>query len=871
MIGKRLLFSIALRIFKRDWRRDDLLNLIFSMAIAMASVSVIYLIIDRVESATNQQASQMLGADLVITSPKPIDTSWLDKSKEQNLTRAEIVEFVSVLSANDQLQLSAVKAISDNYPLKGRIEIADTPYDEARVVSGHPSKGQIWIEPRILTVLNAQKGQKLELGYTDLEIDGTIMLQPGQGSTLFNIAPTAIIGLQDLAATKVIQPGSRVTYRYLFVGEKNNIAAFEQWIKPQLDTSQRLVTVFDESPMAGSAISRSKKYISLSGLLTLILLGVAIAMSANRYATRQFDMSALMRCFGMNNNQVLSIFLIILLMVSLVGIGIGALLGLFFQSFMVNWLAELFGENLPPADISVLLLPMLTSFILLLGFAMPSLIQLKSVPPMRVLRRQLEPMKASAWSIYGLAAISMIAVMYVQMQDIKLLASVFAGLLFMAAIFALLSKLFTLLIRRLSVSKNAAINYSLRQLDANKGVTMLHLLAFSSTVFVIALVVIIRTELMSKWQQSLAEDAPNHFMVNIAAEDAPEIDKFLSKNKVKSTETYPMVRGRVVQINHQDIKDVLSEKALQHNSLKRELNMTWTAALPKGNKVVAGQWGWSENKTDPQGSQNSFAELSHEPSPELSQRALEEPKSSLDPAQLIKLIHTISIEDKMADTLGLKLGDSLTFKVGDESWSAQITSFRSIDWQTFTPNFYIIADPGSLNAFAPTYINSFYLAKDKKKLVTDLTNQHPTAIIIELDRIFEEIRQIINKVSSAIELIMVFVVGAGFALLWAAMEHTFSQKLHQSAILRTLGASRRFIATSFRFEFLWLAILSSFVAISCIELVSYFLYRQIFNIEFEFHFALWWQLPVGLFLMMMLASWRGVNRVTTPAPLSLLK
>lgn len=849
MIDKGLLLSIALRIFRRDWRRGDLLNLIFAMAIAMASVSVIYLIIDRVESATNQQASQVLGADLVITSPKPINANWLEKATEQNLIKAEIVEFVSVLSANEQLQLSAVKAVSDNYPLKGRIEIADTPYSKARVVRGHPEKGQIWIEPRILAVLDAEKGQKLELGYTDLQIEGTIMLQPGQGSTLFNIAPTAIIGLQDLAATKVIQPGSRVTYRYLFVGQKQDVAAFEKWIEPQLDTSQRLVSIFDESPMAGSAITRSKKYISLSGLLTLVLLGVAIAMSANRYATRQFDMSALMRCFGMNNNQVLSIFLFILLMVSLVGIGIGALLGIVFQSLMVDWLAGLFGENLPAADFTVLLFPMLISFILLIGFAMPSLIQLKSVPPMRVLRRQLEPMKASAWSIYGLAGIALIAVMYIQMQDLKLLASVFAGLIVMASIFALLSKLFTFLIRRLSVSKNAAVNYSLRQLDANKGVTMLHLLAFSSTVFVIALVVIIRTELMTKWQQSLGENAPNHFMVNIAASEAPQIDEFLSQHLVESTETYPMVRGRVVEVNHKDIKDVLSETALQHNSLNRELNMTWTSAIPKGNKIVSGDW------------------LSAESGLGADPKELADDSTSAAPGTSA----TISIEDKMAETLGLKLGDTLTFKIGAESWSAKITSFRSIDWQTFTPNFYIIANSGSLDEFAPTYINSFYLPKDKKKLVADLTNQHPTAIIIELDRIFEEIRQIIEKVSSAIELIMVFVVGAGFALLWAAMEHTFSQKLHQSAILRTLGASRRFIATSFRFEFLWLAILSSLVAISCIELVSYFLYQQIFNIDFEFHFALWWQLPGGLFLMMMLASWRGVNRVTSPAPLSLLK
>jgi len=836
MSGFFQLFKIAFRIFGRDWRRGDLLNLIFSIAIAMASVSVIYLIIDRVESGTNRQASEILGADLVITSPKPIEQEWLDKAQQLNLTRAKVIEFASVLFANDQLQLSAVKAVSDNYPLKGRIEVADSPSAVKRVVTGHPEKGKIWVEPRIMAILSAEKGQKIELGYIDLTLDSVIMLQPGQGSTLFNIAPTAMIGLDDLEATKIIQPGSRVSYRNLFVGSPKAIADYQEWLKPRLDSSQRLVTIFDESPMAGSAISRSKKYISLSGLLTLILLGVAIAMSANRYATRQFDMSALMRCFGMNNRQVLSIFLMILLMVSLVGIAAGALFGLGFQSLMVNWLAELFGENLPAPSFSVLLLPMLTSFILLIGFAMPSLIQLKSVPPMRVLRRQLTPMKANSWSIYALAIISLLTVMYLQMGDVKLLGSVFVGLFFMAAIFALLSKLITLMIRKLSRSKSPAINYSLRQLDANKGVTMLHLLAFSSTIFVIALVMIVRTELLEKWQQSLADDAPNHFMANIAAADAAQIDSFLSNHQIKSSETYPMVRGRVTQINQIDTKEALNEKALQHNSMKRELNMTWTKDLPKGNKIVEGQW------------------LS----------------SSLNQGEG-KVMPSISIEDKMAVVLGLKIGDQLSFNIGSETWTAEISSFRSIDWQTFTPNFYIIAQPGSLDGFSPTYINAFHLPKAQKNIVSQLTKQYPTATIIELDRIFDEIKQIINKVSSAIELVMFFVVAAGFALLWAAMEHTFAQKMRQSAILRTLGASRRFIASSFRFEYLWLAIISAAVAILCIELVSYFLYQQIFDIEFEFHFKLWWQLPTALFLLMMLASWRGVKRVTTPPPLSLLR
>lgn len=840
MINYSHLTKIAFRIFSRDWRRGELLNLIIAMIIAMASVSVIYLIIDRVESATNRQASQVLGADLVITSPKPIAKEWLEKAENFSLEKAEIVEFASVLYANEKLQLSAVKAVSNNYPLKGRLEISDTPLSAKRAISGHPSKGKIWVEPRILSILSVEKGSSLEIGYSDLEIDGTIMLQPGQGSTLFNIAPTAIIGLQDLEATKIIQPGSRVNYRYFFTGQPQYLNEFSDWLEPQLDTSQRMVSIFDESPMAGSAITRGKKYISLSGLLTLILLGVAIAMSANRYASRQFDMSALMRCFGMNNKQVLIVFLKILLLVSIAGIGIGALIGILFQEIMVDWLAGLFGENLPPANLSVLLLPMLISLILLLGFAMPSLIQLKSVPPMRVLRRQLEPMKMNAWFIYLIAVASLFAVMAIQMGDLKLILSVMLGLGLMGSVFGLMSKFVMVQIRRLTRFKNAAMNYSLRQLDANKGVTLLHLLAFSSTIFVIALVVIVRTELLDKWQQSLGDDTPNHFMVNIAAADAPEVDRFLSENKLISTETYPMVRGRITQINGKDIKETLSEKALQHNSLRRELNMTWTNKLPKGNKIVEGEWDWEQ-----------AIQL----------------KNSKNPAN--KPI--ISIEDKTAYTLGLKLGDELTFKIESEDWTAKIGSIRSIDWQTFSPNFYIIAMPGTLDSFAPTYINAFLVPSEKKSLISTLTTKHPTAIIIELDRIFDEIKEIIAKVSAAIELIMLFVVAAGIVLLWAAMEHSFSQKLHQSAILRTLGASKVFIATSFRFEFLWLAILSSVIAIASIEAVSFFLYSKVFEIEFEFHYALWWQVPSLLLLLMLLASWKGVNRVTRPAPLSLLK
>lgn len=825
------LFKIAAKFFQRDWKRGDLLVLLFAMAIAMASISVIYLIIDRIETATEREVADVLGADLVVSSPRKIDQEWLDKADQLNLTQATSVEFSSVLFANEQLQLSSIKAVSPGYPLKGRLEIADSPYADVSIVNGSPKKGHVWVEPRIFNLLKLAKGSMLELGYTDLKVDGVLMLQPGQGSTLFNIAPTAIMSLDDLAETKIIQPGSRVVYRYLFVGEPQALREFASFIKPKLATSQRLVTVFDESPIAGSAITRSKKYIGLSSLLTMILLGVTIAMSASRYARRQFDTSALMRCFGMSNNQVLTIFIYILALVCVSGVILGALIGVTFQEVLVAFLASRFIDDLPAAEYSVLILPMLASIILLFGFSVPSLVQLKSVPPMRVLRRQLQPMSLQSWLVYFTSGVTLVFVMWLQMGDLKLLASVLIGLTVTAVLFAVIASGVLKLMKGMAKSNNAAVNFSLRQLDANKGITLLHLLAFSITIFVIALIILVRSELLAKWQQSLGENIPNHFMVNVKPAEVDQLNEFFKQKNLEFSGLYPMIRGRIVGINGEDVKTAVSEKGQQHNSLRRELNITWADELPLGNKLVEGDWQW-QNESDQ-------AE--------------------------------ISIEDETAKALGLKLGDSLDFTIGSEPWSAKITSIRSIDWQTFTPNFYIIARPGTLADFKSTYISSFHLEREDKPLLADIIKKYPSITIIELDLILKEIQQVISKVSSAVELIMIFVVAAGLGLLWAAMEHTFDAKYKQSAILRTLGASKAFIARSFRFEYIWLALLSSSMALLAVELVTYVLYQQVFEIPFEFHWEFWWMLPLSALILMLTASWRGVKKVTEPAPLSLIR
>ncbi len=829
------LWRFGFNLFKRDCFRGSLLNLLLAIHLSMLSASVIYLILDRLDAVNSQQVAEVLGADLVITSPHKIDNDWLLHAEKLSLKMAKVTEFPSVLVVGDKLQLSSVKAISDNYPLKGKVVIEANRSQKARVDAASNSRqrlsqGRIWLEPRLVTLLAVKDRQSIELGFSDFIFAGVIKSQPNQNSSLFNIAPSAMILEKDLDKTKILQPGSRVTHRYLFVGDKNKIKVFQEWLDGRLESSQRLVSLYDQSRALGSSIDKSRKYINLTSILTLLLLAVAIAMSANRYTQTQFDMSALMRCFGLNSHQVLMIFIWVLFFIALVAIITGGLMGYLLQFLLLKYYADLFPASVAFADWMVMAIPALSSFLLLYGFSIPALMRLKNVSPLRVLRRQLEPMKMQAWLIYLVAAITLGAILYFQIGDLKLVLLVSFVILVMLVLLALVSVFLLSGLRRWSVTSSAAINYSLRQLYANRSVTLIRILAFASSLFVMALIFIIKTELITKWQESLSPDAPNHFMVNIAAEQKTKVETDLQRYQVKATESYPMVRGRLIEINQQPIKQVLSKEALSHNSLRRELNITWTNHLPKGNKIVKGQWGWSKNQS-----------------------------TSL-----------ISIDSKMAERLGIEIGDRLTFSIGAAHWSAEITNIRSIDWQTLTPNFYIIANPRSLDDYAAVYIKAFRLTPSQKPLVSQLTKSYPNAIIIELDKVFEQIKTIISKASQAIQMIMFFVFAAGLILLWASMEYTYAEKLHQSAILRTLGASRPFIAASLRFEFVWLTVISVVIALSGIELASYGLYEFVFEVDYQLHYSLWWQLPLALLALILVSSWRGINRLTQPPPLRLL-
>lgn len=831
MLPKLHLLRIAFKFFKRDFKRGELAILLWSVIIAMASVSSIYLLVNRIEMATESEVADVLGADLVITSPRPIDTEWIERADALGLAQASSVEFASVLFANDKLQLSQVKAISNNFPLKGQLEIADQAYAKGRAINQPPPQGEIWLQPRLFNQLALNIGDSIEVGYAKFTVAAILNRQPEQGTTLFNIAPTAIIHVDDLAATKIIQPGSRVVYRYLFAGKKTALTEFLTFVEKRKLSSQRISSVYEESPMAGSALKNSKKYLGLASLLTLILLGIAIAIAINRYTQKQFDACALMRCFGLTGQQVLKIFSYVLCMVCVIGIIAGSLIGLVFQQLLLAIVAEFYNQQLPAAQLNSLLLPILVTLSLFFGFSLPAFLRLKSISPMMILRRQWQALPASAWLVYLFSAVILVFVMWLQVKDFTLLLSVVAGLLLAIVLFALIGLGLLKLLKQLSGKQHAAVNFSLRQLDANRATTLLHLLAFSISLFVMLLIILIRTELLDKWQQSLGEDVPNHFLVNLKTTEIQSLEEFFTQQQINFAGLYPMVRARLHGKNGEDIRRAIPESARNHNTLRRELNLSWTADLPESNQIVEGQWWWQDQSDDAK----------------------------------------ISVEEKTAKQLGLDIGDQLNFKIGADDWSARIVNIRSIDWQTFTPNFYFIANPGELDAFNPTYITSFYLPADKKHLLVDLTKNYPGSTIIDIEKILLEIQNIINKVSQAIELIMLFLLAAGIMLVRASIDYSMHRKLKQSAILRTLGASRQFISHCFRFEYLCVALLASLITLVAIETVAYLLYTQVFDISFQFHWWLWAVLPVFTMLLMLAVSWRAAKKIAMVEPLTLMR
>jgi putative ABC transport system permease protein len=822
-------FNLALRLLWRDSRSGELTILMLALLIAVTSSTAIALFADRLQNTMATQAGEFLAADLAVTSPTVIPAAWQEKATQLNLKLSRTAEFSSVLLEHDEMLLAAIKSVSSSYPLRGVLKAQASEAEPESEQHQAPVAGTVWVEKRVLSALKLKIGDTLTVGEKALTITQIVTYEPDKRGDFYSFSPRVLMNETDLAATNSVQAGSRVRYFFQLSGEEHALADFKGWIKPQLNPSQKLMDIREDRPELGSALQRAERYLGLSSIIVILISGVAIAMATRRYTERHFNNTALLRCMGCKQWEILWLYTGQFLMLGLITSAVGCLLGWFAQQGLFYLLRELLPKQVATPSGYGLLFGFVLGLGVLLGFALPPLLRLKQVSPLRVLRRELEPLPASGWLVYGLALAVITLLIGRYTQDLNMtLMIVGVGVAVLLVLGVLIYGLLAFTRKRLS-SLPLMWRFALQGLLKDNRASISQLLAFSLTMMAMILSFSVRTDLIEDWQKAMPDNAPNHFALNIFPEQQANFKQDLVDQHISGSQFYPVVRGRLVMINDAPVQKVVSKDTQGDNATHRELSLTWTEQLPDDNKIVAGAW-WTSGQTG-----------------------------------------QVSVEEKLAQSLKINLGDVLTFTIGSEQVKATVANIRSLQWNTMKPNFYMIFSPNTLNNYPYTFITSFYLSPEQKPLLNGLVKKFPSTTVLEVDLILQQIKTILTQLTEAINYLLYFALLAGLMVLLAAVYATLDERIYEGALMRTLGANRGFLRKTQLLEFSVLGLLSGLLAVLLSEAIRYALYTQLIHIDYQLNFYLWVTVPLlGALLVGVVGYW-GLRGVVNKSPLRVLR
>ena len=824
------LFSLAARQLLRDARAGELRVLFFALLVAVAASSAIGYFSARLNDAMLLRASEFLAADLRLSGSTPASQEQIDAGLKLGLDHAQAVEFSSVVAAENGIQLASVKAANSLYPLRGELRSAAEPYAAEEVGSG-PRPGEVWAEARLMVALNLKIGDELEIGAKTLRLSRVLTYDPDTAGDFYSLTPRVLMHLDDLAATEIVQPGSRVRFRELWRGDTETLAAYRQAVEAGLEPNQRLDDARDGNRQVGGALGRAERYLNLASLAAVLLAGVAVALSAARFAARRFDASALLRCLGLSRHEALALFGLQLALLGLIASMLGALLGWAGQHVLFYLLRGLIPDDLPPADLWPALAGMATGLVALAGFALPPLAALGRVPPLRVLRRDMLPVPASSWLVYGAALVALGLIMWRLSLDLKLTLALLGGGLLAALLLGGLLLLGLQSLRRLLQRAVLPWRLGLGQLLRHPLAAAGQSLAFGLILLAMALIALLRGELLDTWQDQLPEDAPNHFALNVLPAERDAFAARLAELSPHPAPLYPVVPGRLIMINDEPVRQLVTKESRGERAIQRDLSLTWAEQLPSDNLITAGSWWGAEHASDLPG---------------------------------------VSVEAELAESLQLKLGDRLRFNVGGIEREAQVTSLRQVDWDSFQPNFYMIFEPQTLQDLPATYLTSFYLPPGQDAELIKLSRAFPSVTLLQVDALLAQLRSILAQVTLAIEYVLLFVLAAGITVLLAGLQATLDERIRQGALLRALGAERKLLISARRAEFGLLGAAAGLLAALGCELVSFLLYRYAFDMSWQPHPWLL-LLPLIGALLIGLAGVLGTRRALNASPLSVLR
>lgn len=823
---------------RRDWRAGELRFLLIALIVAVAALSSVGFFVDRMRGGLTRDAAQLLGADLVLSADQPVPADWRAQAAAQGLKTADTAVFSSMAIAGEgdsaRSLLSTIKAVSPAYPLRGRVKLSDRDDGSAALASSAtPAAGTVWVDPAILSGLNLHVGDPLTLGDKRFTIAKVLSFEPDRGSAFISFSPRVMLSLSDLPQTNLIQFGSRVTYRLLLAGAPETVRVYQTRLEQKIDADNikgmRLESLKSGRPEMRATLDRAEQFLSLVGLLSAMLAAIAVAMAARRFMLRHLDACAMLRCLGMTQNQVAAMYLSEFVIVALLGSALGVAAGFAAHFVLLAWLGSFIPGTLPAAGWMPALQGIATGMLLLIGFALPPILQLRNVPHNRVIRREQDAPQPLTLASYLLGTAVFIGLLLWQARDIKLGLLTAAGFIGALAAFALIGWLSLKGLRRLrGLSNHQSWLFALTGLQRRPGATIMQIVALGLGLMALLLLTVIRGDLIGAWRQSTPADAPNRFVVNIQDDQKAAVDKLLKSAGIADPELYPMIRGRLVAVNGAAITADTYAEDNARRLVNREFNLSTMSAPPPQNNIVAGRW-FDDSKPE------------------------------------------ASVEEGLAKTLKLKLGDRLQFDVAGQTVSAPVTSMRKLEWGSLRVNFFVVINPHAMADLPRTWITAFHLPDSASLLNNKLTRDFPNLTVVDIGSILQQIQDVVDQVVAAVQFLFMFTLASGVLVLYAALVGSQDERIREAGLLRALGATRRQLAQAQWIEFGLVGALAGLLAATGAAATGWALANYVFDFEWHFSPLVWLS---GMLIGMacaLIGAWAGLRNVLNRPPLQSLR
>ncbi|MGH8253100.1 MAG: ABC transporter permease [Steroidobacteraceae bacterium] len=804
---------MALRSLRREWRSGELAVLWLSLVIAVAALTGVGFLVDRIGHAVQAQASEVLAADARVESPEALALPLQQRAQELHLQGARLATMLSVVFNGDNSHLAEIRAASSGYPLRGALRTAAEPFAAGAITRSIPAAGECWPDSRLAAALNVRVGGTLTVGALPLHVSRILISRPDQGSAFVEFAPALLLNDADLAATRLVQPASRMQYALLLAGDARALGEYRAWFSARARPGEHYADVADASPQIGDASRRAGQFLSIAGLVAVLLCAVAVAMSARSYVARHLDAVALLKTLGASRRFVLGTSVLQLILLAVAAALVGALLGWFTQAWLLRALAGLLRADLPPAGWMPVVIGLAVAVAMLAGFALPSLLQLTRVPALRVLRRDAEPPPIRTWLALLPAVLAVMGVIYATLGEWKLSMGFAAGFAAAIVTLALCGALLVRLAGRARSGAGLALRQGLANLARRRGGSVAQIVAFGLGVLLLLVLTILRRDLLHDWRTSLPAGAPNYFFINIPTDERDDFHSALLAAGAKPERFLPMVRGRLLTINGEAI-----DKRPGHSGMaEREQNLTWSTELGDDNRVTAGRWWRPEDTGKP----------------------------------------LVSIATEFQESLQLKLGDRLGFDVAGEHFDVTVASFRKVKWDSFRPNFFIMFPPGLLDGTAGSYLTSAAYEPRSAGALTELVRRFPSVSIFNVGDLLAQVRSVIDKAVTAVQSVFAFTLLAGLTVLLAAVQASRDERRYETAIMRVLGASRSLLMRSALAEFAALGLLAGVLAASGAALGGWLLARQL-ELHYRASLTLW---VLGVLSTMLIVAASGLLAV----------